>query len=418
MSIINPNEIFYKQVTFNERLIFYLLILLIYLSLFTSLPQLIAIFSGDPHGVTTAKGAWGLRLLREGLLFIILILLSFSLLLSRVKFGSVNSLILLLIIIILSIAEVIIAINNGLPMIIPIAGLRVFQYLPILLLGYYYSKIHPNILALMVKCLIGFIIIQSILGIFQVYYFPPLQGLTIFGSRASGSFGSANHYGVLMSTCFLLIYLSGKYRMLGNLCIIMAILSGSRAAIIAAFIVLLVPLFFKKNYLIKFIGVFMVPLGIIFSYFMASHSYISGRIGTSKLMDPRWEHWIDLINQNINGVGSLLFGWGLGLSSTGLGSAFGNNAFAGQFISDNQFISILSGFGIFGLLFFIIMLLYTLINKYNTNKALFVAFITFLCIPMNVLENFPQNLLLFFIWGWLLSEKNIKPLIIQNSKIV
>ena len=397
---------------------FYLIVLLVYLSLITYLPQVKQIFMGDPLGVTTTEAGWGLRLLREGSVFVISVIMFFYFLFGKLQFRAYSTLIISLFLLTYLILQFQLSIHNGYPLIVPLAGARIFQYLPIFILGYYFSKEYPELLDKFSKYLILFVILQSLIGVFQVYYFPPLQGSTIFGSRASGTFGSANQYGILMSTCCLLFFLSSKYKIPKYLCLFMAILSGSRAAIVSISLVFLFPLFLIKDYFLKLLAMMLVPLIFLMIFYSSSLEIISGRVGTTIsatqgyikfFSGSRVNHWSSVLSDNVNSVSDLVLGWGLGLGSNGLAAAFGINAFQGQFISDNQYLSILSGFGLIGLLIYICMLSYTLFFDCSRRKTLFILFVGFLGLPLNILENFPNNLILLFIWGWLLGERSVKP---------
>jgi len=198
----------------------------------------------------------------------------------------------------------------------------------------------------------------------------------------------------------------------------MAILSGSRAAIVSISLVFLFPLFLIKDYFLKLLAMMLVPLIFLMIFYSSSLEIISGRVGTTIsatqgyiqfFSGSRVNHWSSVLSDNVNSVSDLVLGWGLGLGSNGLAAAFGINAFQGQFISDNQYLSILSGFGLIGLLIYICMLSYTLFFDCSRRKTLFILFVGFLGLPLNILENFPHNLILLFIWGWLLGERSVKP---------
>jgi hypothetical protein len=121
--------------------------------------------------------------------------------------------------------------------------------------------------------------------------------------------------------------------------------------------------------------------------------------------DGRIDLWQRVFANHIHDPIDLLFGWGLGLSSNTINILFGAEHFPGQFDSDSLYLFLLNGYGLIGLLAYLLLLwMSTRMSVYN-HKGLVIMFIFVAGLTFNMWEYFPQNAILMFLWGSVLGTR-------------
>src|SRR5690606_20361536 len=118
------------------------------------------------------------------------------------------------------------------------------------------------------------------------------------------------------------------------------------------------------------------------------------------------------LSNNINDLPDLLFGWGLGLGSNTIIVLFGAEHFPGQFDSDSLYLFLLNGYGLIGLLAYLVFLWMSARMSVHPRKGMVMTFIFVAGLPFNLWEYFPQNAMLMFLWGAVLGtarEASLQP---------
>ncbi|WP_079708630.1 O-antigen ligase family protein [Paraliobacillus ryukyuensis] len=388
------------KIKFSRDIIFFLSLLII-AAFIASYPQVQALWQGK---VLTAEEDPGFRLIREAMLIVIIFYTFFwSKQLPKPNYGQLT---ILSFVSLYLFIEIIAMLYKGYPVTVPLSGLRVFQYVPILYVAYIIGKENEiEYYEKFVKFLKLFIFAQIVLGIYQVYNAPPIYGTTFLGARPFGTFSSPNIYGLALTSCALIISFSKikKNQKWAFFAIFGAFLSGSRAAFIAAAMILLYKLWVKFENKVKLMILTFAPIVGIGLYFTVRSKAISGRTIEG---EPRLQVW-DKVLDNVNSFTDFLFGWGMGLGSNTVNTLFGYAHFKGQFVSDSTFVFIFSSFGIIGVFLYIISLVATLAYSKNKFTLLFVTFVVFYSNIFIIWETFPANVLLMFLWGWILGQANI-----------
>lgn len=371
--------------------------LLIYAALFTSFSEAYSLFYGKYEGLSVIEG-FNVRPLREIILGII-IFLNLQYLKKNFVLHTKTLLIILFSLFYMSFEFLLFIFNND-SIIVPLLGLRIFEYIPVAYLAYlYYIKLESVDVSI-IKYIKIFIYLEIVLGIFEIMYALPSVGVTAIGVRPFGTFSSPNVYGLNMAALALLIYIMDfkNNKLLFYLTIVMALLSGSRLAIILALWLVFADGFLriKSNYL-KFASLVGLPFLAVFMYIVSKSESISGRaIGS----EERLGVWSSILLK-MDDIDKLLFGWGLGLGSNSVTAIYGPNFFNGQFISDSTYIYILSSFGLIGLFIYFFVLLNSFITIVKPYNYVFIVFIFLAGIPFIFFEIFPANLILMYLWGYL-----------------
>jgi hypothetical protein len=393
----------------RERVVPVLLFVLIGTAMIATLPQMRSAWEGAKLG---AHEDAGLRWLREAVLLLIMgwvvlerrfwqVLLSNPVAPLLLWLGGYATF------------EVLYACYLGLPLIVPMVGLRTFQYLPLVLVGMMMARMDADgeRFAEFARYLRWFVLIEALVAAAQVLSAPPLHGVSVLGgSRAFGTFVAPNHYGVAMATCALVFAMvrrrgSGKWIYLSAL---LALLSGSRTAILEAGLVLGFRAYHRCPRKHRVLVLMMTPVLAGLALVLVSSKAISGR--DIELEDEgRLVLWSELLGGSIDSVADLLFGWGLGLGSSSVFTLFGEDAFPGQFVSDGLYLFLLSSFGVIGLVFYLSILLGAWGCSKHAYRGLFFSFLLLAGLPFNAFEYFPQNALLMFLWGYVASVKVEQP---------
>ena len=379
-----------------------LLFALVSASTLASLPQVESAWSGVKE--VYGEQDFGLRILREVML---LVLIVYAFLEPRLRSGGLTSTVFAFLGIVATYAlfEVVYALHLDLPLVVPMSGLRVFEYLPVALIGFVVSRLGlgATVLYRFARCLRYYIALQAVLAIAQALWAPPLFGVSMLGGgRPFGTFVSPNLFGATMATCALLFAMVSGMRKWLALSIFLALLSGSRTAFISSLLVLFFQVYAALRPRDRWALVMPAPILAVGALVLASSPLLSGRDDANPTEDGRIDLWQRVFSEQVHGPVDVLFGWGLGLSSNTINVLYGAEHFPGQFDSDSLYLFLLNGYGLLGLLAYLFLLWTTTRMSVHPNKGLVVIFIFVAGLTFNMWEYFPQNAILMLLWGLVL----------------
>ena len=214
-----------------------LLFALVSASTLASLPQVESAWSGVKE--VYGEQDFGLRILREVILVVLVAYLIFE---PRLRSGALTSPVMAFLGVVSTyvLLEVGYALYLDLPLVVPMAGLRVFEYLPLALIGFVTSRLGAGeyVIYRFAHYLRYYIALQAVLAIAQALWAPPLFGVSFLGGgRPFGTFVSPNLFGATMATCALLFALVPGMRKWVAVSVFLALLSGSRTAFISSLLV-------------------------------------------------------------------------------------------------------------------------------------------------------------------------------------
>ncbi|MDD5034710.1 MAG: O-antigen ligase family protein [Methylococcaceae bacterium] len=379
-----------------------LLFALVSASALASLPQVESAWNGvrEVYG----EQDFGLRILREVLL---LVLVAYCFLEPRFWRGALSAEIFAFLGLIGAYAlfEVGYALYLDLPLVVPMAGLRVFEYLPVALIGFMSSRLGgaESVVHRFAFYLRYYVAVQGALAIAQAILAPPLFGVSLLGGgRPFGTFVSPNLFGATLATCALVFALVPALRQWMFASVFLALLSGSRTAFISSLLVVFFQLYSVLRPRDRWALILPAPALAVGALLLASSPLLSGRDDADPTQDGRIDLWQRLLSSQIDGPQDLLFGWGLGLGSNTINILYGAEYFPGQFDSDSLYLFLLNGYGLIGLLAYVGFLWLTTRVSKHANKALVAVFIFVAGLTFNLWEYFPQNAILMFLWGTVL----------------
>jgi hypothetical protein len=376
-----------------------LLFALVCASVFASLPQVESAWLGIKE--VYGEQDFGLRILRE---LMLVVLSGYALLEPRLRGGIFISPVLAFLGLLATyiLLEIGYALYLDLPLVVPMAGLRVFEYLPLALIGFVTSRLGAGtqVIDTFASYLRYFIALQMVLALAQAMWAPPLFGVSFLGGgRPFGTFVSPNLFGATMATCALLFALVPGRRKWVAMSVFLALLSGSRTAFISALLVVFFQVYAWVRPCDRWALLMPAPILAVGALILASSPLLSGRDDADPTEDGRIDLWQRVFSAHIHGPEDLLFGWGLGLSSNTINILYGAEHFQGQFDSDSLYLFLLNGYGLIGLLAYLGFLGLTLRTSAHPNKSLVVLFIFVAGLTFNMWEYFPQNALLMLLWG-------------------
>ncbi|MDD1620200.1 MAG: O-antigen ligase family protein [Methylococcaceae bacterium] len=379
-----------------------LLIALVSASTVAALPQVESAWQGVKE--VYGEQDFGLRILRE-LMLVVLIIYAF--LEPRLRSGALTSSVLAFFAVIATyiLFEVGYALYLDLPMVVPMAGLRVFEYMPLALIGFVTARLGAGsyVIHQFAHYLRYYVALQAVLAIAQAMWAPPLFGVSFLGGgRPFGTFVSPNLFGATMATCALLFALVPGMRNWLMLSVFLALLSGSRTAFISSLLVLFFEVYAALRPRDRWALVMPAPILAVAALLLASSPLLSGRDDANPTEDGRIDLWQRVFADHIHEPMDLLFGWGLGLSSNTINILFGAEHFPGQFDSDSLYLFLLNGYGLVGLIAYLAFLWVTTRMSVHIQKGLVVMFIFVAGLTFNMWEYFPQNAMLMFLWGMVL----------------
>ena len=379
-----------------------LLFALVSASTVAALPQVESAWLGVKE--VYGEQDFGLRILRE---LMLLVLVAYAFFEPRLRNGIMTSSVLAFLGIIITyvLFEVGYALYLDLPLVVPMAGLRVFEYLPVALIGFVTSRLGAGetVINRFAYYLRYYIALEAVLAIAQALWAPPLFGVSFLGGgRPFGTFVSPNLFGATMATCALLFALVPGMRVWLAISVFLALLSGSRTAFISSLLVVYFQIYALLRPRDRWALVMPAPIFAVGALLIASSPLLSGRDDANPTEDGRIDLWQRVFSEQMHGPTDLLFGWGLGLSSNTINILYGAEHFKGQFDSDSLYLFLLNGYGLIGLLAYLFFLWTTTRMSVHPNKGLVVMFIFVAGLTFNMWEYFPQNAILMFFWGTVL----------------
>ncbi len=379
-----------------------LLVVLVCTSTVAALPQVESAWAGVKE--VYGEQDFGLRILREVML---LVLVAYSFFEPRIRNGCINSRVFAFFGVIATyvLFEIGYALYLDLPIVVPLAGLRIFEYLPLALIGFAASRLGEgeHIIRRFALYLRYFIALQAFLALAQALWAPPLFGVSMLGGgRPFGTFVSPNLFGATMATCALVFSLvPGMGKWLAT-SVFLSLLSGSRTALISSLLVIFFQVYGALRPRDRWALIMPAPILAVGALLLASSPLLSGRDDANPAEDGRIDLWQRIFSDYINEPMDLLFGWGLGLSSNTINILFGAEHFKGQFDSDSLYLFLLNGYGLVGVLAYITFLWATTRMSAHPNKGLVTMFIFVAGLTFNMWEYFPQNAMLMYLWGTVL----------------
>jgi len=396
-----------------------LLFTLVSTSIVAALPQVQSAWLGIKE--VYGEQDFGLRILREAMLAV---LLAYAFLEPRLRNGALTAPVLAFFTVVAAyvLFEVSYALSLDLPLVVPMAGLRVFEYLPLAVIGFVTSRLGAGtyVIYKFAHYLRYYIALQAVLAIAQALWAPPLFGVSFLGGgRPFGTFVSPNLFGATMATCALVFALVPGMRNWLVVSVFLALLSGSRTAFISALLVLFFQVYAVLRPRDRWALVMPAPILAVGALLLASSPLLSGRDDADPTQDGRLDLWQRIFSGYIHGPMDLLFGWGLGLSSNTINILFGAEHFPGQFDSDSLYLFLLNGYGLVGLLAYLVFLWVTTRMSVHPNKGLVAMFIFVAGLTFNMWEYFPQNAILMFLWGTVLGTVyHSRPVSVLNGQAV
>ncbi len=396
-----------------------LLFVLVSVSTLASLPQVESAWNGVKE--VYGEQDFGLRILRELMLAVIVV---YAFLEPRLRRGCLIAPVFAYFGVIFTyvLCEVAYALYLDLPLIVPLAGLRLFEYLPLALIGFAISRhgAGPQVLAKFASYLRFYIGLQAVLAVTQAIWAPPILGYSLLGGgRPFGTFVSPNLFGATMATCALVFSLAPDMRKWTAICVFLALLSGSRTAFISSLLVVFFHVYALLRARDRWAIILPAPLLAVGALILASSPLLSGRDDANPTEDGRIDLWQRVFSSYIHDPMDLLFGWGLGLSSNTINILYGAEHFPGQFDSDSLYLFLINGYGLIGLMAYLAFLWVTLQTSFHPKKGLVLMFILVAGLTFNMWEYFPQNAILMFLWGSVLgSGYRFSPAAVMGGKPV
>jgi hypothetical protein len=381
-----------------------LLFALVSTSTLASLPQVESAWTGVKE--VYGEQDFGLRILREVML---VVLVTYAFFEPRLRSGILTSPVLAFLAVVATyvLFEVGYALYLDLPLVVPMAGLRVFEYLPLALIGFVTSRLGAGetVIYRFAHYLRYYITVQAVLALAQALWAPPLFGVSFLGGgRPFGTFVSPNLFGATMATCALLFSLVPSMRKWLAVSVFLALLSGSRTAFISSLLVVYFQIYAVFRPRDRWALIMPAPIFAVGALLLASSPLLSGRDDANPTEDGRIDLWQRVFSEQIHGPADLLFGWGLGLSSNTINILYGPEHFQGQFDSDSLYLFLLNGYGLLGVLAYVFFLWTTTRTSVHPNKGLVVMFIFVAGLTFNMWEYFPQNAILMLLWGTVLGN--------------
>jgi hypothetical protein len=384
-----------------------LLFVLVSMSTLASLPQVESAWNGVKE--VYGDQDFGMRIFRELMLAVIVTYLFLE---KRLRKGILITPVFAFfnVLAVYVLVEFAYALYLDLPWVVPTAGLRIFEYIPLALIGFVVSRLNAGeyIIGQFARYLRFYIVIEAVLAIAQALWAPPLFGVSFLGGgRPFGTFVSPNLFGATMATCALVFSLAPNMRKWLAISVFLALLSGSRTAFISSLLVIFFQIYAVFKPRDRWALLIPAPVLAVGALILASSPLLSGRDDANPTEDGRIDLWIRVFSNYIHDPIDLLFGWGLGLSSNTINILYGAEHFPGQFDSDSLYLFLLNGYGLIGLAAYIGFLWLSFRVSGHHRKGLVMTFIFVAGLTFNMWEYFPQNAVLMLMWGMVLGTGSI-----------
>lgn len=300
---------------------------------------------------------------------------------------------------------------KDLPFEVPLLGLRILQYVPLLLAGYVVARTDPRTSLMRFADLLRWCVAVIIaLGVVQTVVGPGER--TIFGARSFGPFTNMNAYGATLVMCGLwFLFASVSHEMVEGerkygpwllACAVMALTTGSRTAITLALVVAACWFLVRHGRKVRVLGFAVTSLVATTLPLLLTSPAITGRGHVQRSNETRLE-LLDDVLASFETPADVVFGSGLGLYSKSVVVLFGKERFPGQVGNPHSlYLEILGGFGGVGLLGYLSCLVLTARKAPKPEAFIFLLIVGLLGVTMNLSGLFPADALLYFLWGHLL----------------
>jgi hypothetical protein len=390
---------------------------LVCISFVATLPQTLALLGGTRfrgQGLS-ATGGYGVRWLREAFsIFIPLFVFVWVLRFHPLKGLPRTAFYLLTVGIFWSVIVAWISFGiRDLKVLVILAGLRIFQYTPLIFLGFILTSNSQKIMFRMTDLLRWYVGLQTLVCAYQFFANVGVKWkVTAFGNRIFGTFPYYNHFGAAIDVCALYFLIAddlhhraygrSRYRLWLYLCIVLAFLSGSRAPMVTIVVIFLYTLYLKfKNPIERLTLSYLAPLvGMGVLYFVTNRTLTGRNVNLSS--EGRYDIWAGIFDQ-FRSIWDYIFGIGLGLSTNTVVALYGKGGIEGQIgNAHNTFIAIFGNFGFVGLLIYFTAMMMTFRYGVRSYTLIFLFVVIALGIPYSIWEFFPTNSLLMFLWGCIL----------------
>jgi hypothetical protein len=289
----------------------------------------------------------------------------------------------------------------GLPWIIIAAGLRIFEYVPLMFIGVIVFRVAGEApFRAIARVLLVYLAIQTVAGALEITILP-----TIFGSRtrAYGTLPGPIVFGITVAVCALFAMVA-RLRPLWPVWAVsaaMAVASGTRMAMLMLMGLVGVKLItsIKNLYMQTLAGLICLVVSPAM-FLLVNSPILSGREQTEAGGLQRFEVWQRIV-ETIQTVPDLLFGWGMGLGSNTVFALLGEFGYPGQYIADGLIPFIIGSYGIIGVILQL-MILCVYFWRVRQNLDGIVVGVVFLLASITTvsLEVFPVNAMLFILLGW------------------
>lgn len=400
-----------------KYIIFFLLILTPLFGLFEYFTSL----TGEDMSLAHVYSPWWIKGLKDfGLLFIF-ILFTLGFLMREIKFKIPQIISFWLFIFTILISFILTATYVSLP--ISIVGLRVFA--PLLFFLVAYNIFDNRDIKTISKILIFIAAIECVLATIQLFFGMPIHGKNFLGlsARPSGTFFVPSSFAIFLCVVIALIIsnkeISSKIKaLLITLFSIFVILSESGSGIIGLSIIFIIWLLFFTSLNKDFKVAISLIILLIPIFTFLNLPEITGRENIFVSLEDRKGILLDTLEKM--SYKDILIGKGLGVGTNSAITILESSQIPIEFdkeeltfISDSQYISLISQAGIFSLIFFLMLNIALFVRAFKRRKYDYAQVILILSplilifsITVNILEFFPINWIYFISLGIFLRHYN------------
>lgn len=397
-----------------ERRLCVLAFLVVCVSLVSALPQAYEFFV-QGHVATEARvddrEFLLLRLLRELSVGLFVLYLGYGILhLKRVRITRRALRVFVVVALVAAASATYSVLIKELPAIVPLIGLRIFQYTPLALAGFVIARRwRRESLIRFADLLRWFVAINLLIGFAQVLR---AEGrVTLFGGRPMGTAAGINAFAVTLVACALwfLVARISHHRLSGShkytfwliACAALAFLTTSRTAMVLAALVLGAAVLLDRRPRTRMVALLLSPILMVGMFLAVSNQTFTGR--ATELSNYYRQQIVTDSLACFETPADLVLGCGLGLFSTSINVLFGEGAFAGQVGNvHSAYVEIVAGFGITGLLLYLSAFVVSARIGPMPETGVFLLVLGLLGLPFSIWGMFPGNALLLLLWGYLL----------------
>lgn len=405
----------------NLNLLVWGTFIIVLVSLVATLPQTLSLAEGVRMRGTVIETGIGFRWLRELFLALVLLVFFFWYVMQRFVLWAdpVWTSIFLLFAAWAVVVSAYAILIEELSIVVPLLGLRVFQYFPLAVIAAAIA-VHTGPIALikLARLLRWFVLVQLIVGVYQLWQgIGPSWNVTLFGPRVFGTLPNYNQFSSVMAACTLVFVLASRlsgqrgrssFLLWGLFSTGLAVVSGSRTGMVVSAIILALGVTPPRIRTPRFIPYAFALLAALSLVIAVTNPEMTGRHVdlTREGRIPLWEEAMG----TIEGPPQLLFGTGLGLATNSINTVFGPNVFPDALGNPhNTFLGVLLGFGLPGLLIYLLAL-FSIAARCNPVIATpTVIAMILLGMTYSIWEFFPTNVILMTVAGTVAGNLKAQP---------